>query len=471
MPFNTWSVPVLGMEHAFPYFAAQQNLGNILGQQLQNQQTGIQNQYLPQSLQASILQQQLANQKQQTLMPFVEPTAQAELLKQQLENKYYGPNIQSEMGARAAAAKEALARAALTSTTNQLQQQTMPYDVAKAQQTLLSDPILNRLAQLQAAQKYGIIPKTALQGAGLIPGTGENAPLQNNAIASQMGGAAGGAPLQQPQIPFAQRSPFQPQAQTTPATAPKAYSGNEAQNWALFGTPYNPLEYKTAEETAATTGKENVREWNKSLDEADEAAKNAQMLQKSINKFSDAYDKSNLKGSALGWIPASAPGSTLLGAGSPEQIADQSALEIMGPFGKQMFDRVTNYDVSNVLQNLKLNRRMDPITKDVVMKSLNSVVDRNLERQKFLTAARDKGISRQLADTLWRQYDNERPLYNPTTREWISDNADTWQNYLSQDAINAVTSGRPFMPNHGEVKKNLMTASSQDLMRRAIGGG
>lgn len=113
MPFNTWSVPYLGMEHAAPYLAAQQQLATTLGQQLSNQQTGIQNQYLPQSLQSSILQQQLANQKQQTLMPYVEPGAQAELQNALNVNKYYGPSAQAQIAAQNAAAKGTLANAAL----------------------------------------------------------------------------------------------------------------------------------------------------------------------------------------------------------------------------------------------------------------------------------------------------------------------------------------------------------------------
>lgn len=52
----------------------------------------------------------LENQKRQMLLPFVEPDARANLLKSQQYNQYYPQDIQSQIGARNAAAKLDLAR-------------------------------------------------------------------------------------------------------------------------------------------------------------------------------------------------------------------------------------------------------------------------------------------------------------------------------------------------------------------------
>src|SRR6185295_8927985 len=60
---------------------------------------------------SNLITKNLEQQKARALLPYAAPQAEQQLLKAQLFNKFYGPNIQSEMGLRGAQAKQAQAQA------------------------------------------------------------------------------------------------------------------------------------------------------------------------------------------------------------------------------------------------------------------------------------------------------------------------------------------------------------------------
>lgn len=105
--------PMLTSEQTNPWLAGLGISQDLLAKALANRQSGLTNQILgthakfaePTAIQ-ELLKSQLANQQEQVKAKYAEPTAQQALQKSILENKFYAPNMQSQIGLNNANANE-----------------------------------------------------------------------------------------------------------------------------------------------------------------------------------------------------------------------------------------------------------------------------------------------------------------------------------------------------------------------------
>lgn len=407
------SFPILSFEQANPMLAGMNYGQGLINQSLQNQLALLRNQYAPQMMQQDLLKSQLANQLSQgTLQPNISLAQQ----KAQL----YTPQMQAAMALQNAQAKNALANAGLTNNQSDLLRQQTPYLVRDAESKVYSDPILSRLFQITQAQKTGAIPAETLAATGLAP----SAAPSDGAAPAQIGNAAPGMG-----------------GNYSPASAPKLFGGDAAQNWALFGSPVNPIQMAQMMKAAQTEGSSGVTTYNDALKAASDTAQDASDMNNYINQFRNAYDKSTYKGPAKGELPSSGALSALVpGDLTPEQQADSAAQNMQELILKLMHtNRLTNYELQ-FARNLKLNRSMTPDTVKQVGDFLSAKVGRLKEQQDFLNAARSKGVDAQTASSLWQLYNDEKPVYNWEANKATGFKKD-WADYLKPEMVMAIKQG------------------------------
>jgi hypothetical protein len=240
------------------------------------------------------------------------------------------------------------------------------------------------------------------------------------------------------------------------------------QNWALFGSPMSPMVMKQLDaygkglDTQATSG---VNLYNSALGNASESAGDATQMTNLIDEFNNAYKASSFKGARLGSTASSGWLAPPFADMSKEQVADSAAQNMQQLVLKLMkTNRLTNYELK-FAGGLKLNRSMTPETVQQVGDFLKAKSNRIKEEQPFLTAARDKGVDVQTAQTLWNLYNNQRQVYDFDNHRVNSDSLGTWKSYLSNDAVNSVRSGNPFVPDMGNLtKRDLKYLSPQELL-------
>lgn len=131
LPFVNFR-PLTAQERGAPFGEPGEFL-KMLGQLASNRQSDIQNQYLPQGLEAQLRSAEIANALQGAKVPYAAQMAKTEsnkalqdLMYRQQENQWYGKNAASEIGSRNAATE-------LNGLQSQLARQTMPYAIQKAQ--------------------------------------------------------------------------------------------------------------------------------------------------------------------------------------------------------------------------------------------------------------------------------------------------------------------------------------------------
>lgn len=406
---------------------------------------GVRNQYLPQTLQQQLQQMQLANAANQIKNQYLAPQLQANIGLTQAQTGaeralpgYYG-----------AMANEANARGGLFGAQANLLNQQTPYLVAAAQGDVLKDPIQQRLFELQKAQQMGLISPALLQRAGLLPpaaqpnqtaaGTNSNIPVGTNNLQNQaqlLGNGAG------TQLPGSPNLPF---------------TGNDSfQNYALFGSPLSPLTmmklqaYGKGLDTQATTG---VTQYNSAQDDAAKAADLGTQISQLTTQFQNAYKDSSFKGGVLGKTPTtgieSLPARAWMGLEgknlSAEQAADNASQQMAALVAKMVAGgRVTNYEMQYI-NSLKPNRTMDPQTAQMASDFLQQKSIRMKEEQDFLNAARNQGIPVQMANSLWQQYNNQRPVYDFANHKPNTQFQNSWKPFLSPQAVSAVQTGQNYV--------------------------
>lgn len=360
---------------------------------------------------------------QNQLAQWVGPQAQAYSAAQ------YGQADQSR-----AAAQNQLASAALT------RGQT-PYMIQQEQEKLFSDPIIQRQYQLGLAKN--------------IPGLSQS--LSNLGLSGQQGnGQIQNQNFNNPiQIPYSQNQNFNnptqiPYAQNNnldPSTAPKMFNGNSAQNFALFGSPYNPIELKQMEASAKAAGTQGVTNFNDALKEASSDTQNAIQMKNLASEFKEAYDNSYYKGPRLGNVPSSGM-STFLTKGSlkNEGLADIAGNSLAALNIKILNGAKVAGPEIGFLKSIKPNRNLAPETVETLINFTNAKADRLQERQKFLNTAQKRGIDINTANTLFNQYDSNHPVYSFKNNKVNSDNMNKWELYLTPQAIRAAQQGTSYVP-------------------------
>lgn len=420
--------PILSPDQASPFLRGAQIGQGMVGkgllqqyQQLMNSAQAMRNQTLPQTLQEQLLGLQLGNQKSQAELP------------------YAGPQAAANVNLAGGQAAQAYGNAGLTNAQASLLRQNTPNLVKKGESDLYSDPILNRLWQANQAQQSGAIPGGMLSQLGLggDQGGAQQQPGMQQPGQGQMQGPMGSA------LPGLGGAPI---GGNIPGMAPKMFSGDTAQNWAMFGSPYNPIEMKALESAATAQGSSSVSTYNDALKSAGDTAQDASDMTNYLNQFNQAYKKSSYTGPLAGSAPSSGLTSLPFAIGqdlTPEQTADSAAQNMQALVLKLMHtNKLTNYELQ-FARNLKLNRNMTPGTVDQVGDFLGAKTTRLKEQQNFLNASRAQGIDAQTAQDLWQRYNNDRPVYDFASNKVNSQYKGSWSDYLKPNMIAAVKQGMP----------------------------
>lgn len=211
------------------------------------------------------------------------------------------------------------------------------------------------------------------------------------------------------------------------------------------------------ESEAKARGEADVKEYNKAQDSVGDLSDDARQMNMLIRQFKDAYNKSLFVGQTKGSMPSSysnahgmAESAAYLAAAghdfTNEINADNAAQNMQSLIIKLMkTNRLTNYELK-FASGLKLNRSMNPGNIDDIGDWLTSKSGRIEEMQDFLNSAKDKGVPVQLAKSLWGKYENQRPSYDFQNKKTNAQYQQSWNDYLTPQAINAVKNGEAFTP-------------------------
>lgn len=441
----------------------QAGMNDAVARQLQMylaRQEGAKAQYASQREQQSLIKEQLANMLQRPKAERAGEFAQAELATSQAEAPF-----------KQAQTKQTLAGIPLTQMTAELFRKTMPAQESKTVADLISDPLLKRLVQLQQAQKFGLIDPQVMQQAGLggFMGQPQGAPMpgqapqmpgqmqqgglaiqpeQYQAIAQALGKGAQYNPQQMPQQPQMRPGVNPPQVQ--PGTAPKMFSGDAMQNWAMFGTPLSPYqeqEIKAFGHGLSTKEGTNVTNWNEKQKESAEIVNNSIEATKDLDLFENAYKKlSNFQKGAIG--------GRNFALSSAAQEADKAGAKLVGAAAKALNPmRPTDRDL--VLGQIQtLGRTLNKDAAKTIGNSIRSSLIRSKEAQPFFNAAKKNGIDLQTANELWQQYQEENPLFDSKTGEIFSDNLGKWAPYAAGKVAPSSQSLTP-STNTGQQQKDM----------------
>ncbi len=464
MPLFQQSFPILDNPIS-DYITAGQGMQQMASNNIANNVAAQQSNYVGPQLQQQLLASQLANKQLMATLPAAGPKAWADVALAQGQASEAGQRG-SLFGAQA----------------NLIAGQT-PAQIQQAYNDMYSDPSIRRAIQLR--NSAGIPLSSSLSGyangapiqdnSGAAPanpqslaslGFGNVAPSQLPAVAQDIQSAVnrpmlpGGInPAQQPQIqqgvgtgpsmgqqPISQSGVTNAPLTVTPTTAPKLFSGTPAQNFVMFGSPYNPIQLAQLQAQAKATGETGVNTWNATLKDAASASDAATLAKNYVNQFSDAYNKSTYTGPVMGMVPTKGYGASIPAAFghdfTPEQLADNAANNIKTALAPALFKgHVTNMDFG-MLDSLKLNRTMTPQAKTDVTNYMEAQENRTNEMQQMLETAKQQGLDPQTAQTLVSLYNQQRPVYDWTEHQPNDNFAGSWPDYLKPDVISAVQSGQ-----------------------------
>lgn len=419
-----------------------------------------------------IQQQQYQNQILAQQAPYAGQLAQAQLATAQQQAPYMQAQIQDilqgvipQQQAQAAymsqgLTPEAIARAQLTGAQGQMAQQ-----VAGIYQQQPGFAVPSPIAQYGAALQWmaqndpqtfqmmtGQSPQQVFggaQGQGQpqtgIPPTISRLPPSALSQAPAMTSPTGQPLPQQPLTITPQQALQQTQAAGIQTSVPGQMGATSpAQLMALRA--FNPAAYQAYQKGAETTAAQNVLNWNKQIDEANDQTNIANQLENALGQYSTNYDKSTYKGSALGTTKTTGWKSAFLGDMSPEQQTDAAANTMAFLYGRALVGgRITNYELQNV-SSLKPTRTLDSDAEQQSVDFWNAKSQRLREEPTFMLTARNMGLDPQTASTLWQQYNNQRPVYNFHTNEAYNNFQGSWRDYLSPQTIQAAQTGQEYVP-------------------------
>lgn len=411
-----------------------------------------------QALYKAMMNNQVLNAQAQNAMPQQDA---ATVIAQ--NNAQYAPlmsqntlaNSMAQRGLQGAQAGYFGANAANVAANTNLTNQTMPYKVQQARGSVYTDPVLSRLYQITQANQTGQIAPSLLRTVGFGGAqqqTNNNAamPDLNSTINSASQGNNQVSPNQMlpPNAYGSQPNPISSAIQNqnmTPATAPKAFGGDAAQNFAMFGTPYNPIEMKAMQTGAETQAKTNVTQWNDSLNDAQKESNLGYQLSNFANQFQTAYKNSTYKGPVEGKLPSSGYSTALIpGDLTNEQITDNAAQNAASLMAKLVVGgRVTGYEFQ-YMNTLKPNRAMTPAAAQMTSDFLLQRAKQMQQYPSFLNAAQKQGLDPHTADVIWNMYRNQRPVYNFQTRQPNTQFDGTWNQFLNPQAVQAAQSGQQY---------------------------
>lgn len=402
-----------------PFVSGMQTGAQTAGQMINNQ-------YAPGLLQQQLQQAYLNNQLLAAKAQYAQPSALAAL-----------QQAQQLPGLTAAQASQARGAGALSSANAQTVNQERPYQVLQQQGAVLSSPPINRLWQIQQAQRMGV-------------------PLWQLGIGNPPPGVTSGNPQQpnQAQSPGAYNAINPAGLLANGGNVP----ANSAENMILYGTPYNPFQYKQQEAQSAAQGSTSVQQWNDSLTEARQEAAQANDMNMNLHQFSQGYDNSRYKGGVLGTVPTSGWESslargvnTLTGKSdmAPEQEADKAGAALTGEMTKLLnLGRFTNLEMQTVNKS-NVSRQLDAPSEQQIVNLLQQKAVRMQEKLPFMIKARQLGLDPQTSENQWNSYIQNRPVYDYQNNKPNTQYINTGSDYLTPQAVQAGRTGQPYNPPGG----------------------
>lgn len=393
------------------------------------------NQYLPQSLSADVMGKNLQNQMAYPEAQMAPQFAQAKLAAAQAGIPLTQAQTQEILQGRIPLNQ---AMTGMYGTEAQTAQQLMPYKVQEQQGKVFQDPLMQKLFEYSLAHKTGEIPSQYIQAAG-VP-TPEQISGQATQNMPNLGNFISGAIQNKGLNPISNNF----QQGVNPLNSPNGYTGNSFQNWALFGSPLNPIQMAQMKSGAETQGKTGVTNWNDELSKAQAASDDSNQLLYTLNQFQNAYKNATYKGPTLGTLPTSGWKTAFLGDLSPEQQVDKASKALSNNIKDIIGGRVTQYEFAN-LKDMNPSRTDTPETAQVRSDYLIQRAQQMQELPKFMIAAKNEGLDLRTSQNLWNMYRQQRPVYNFQTKTPYPQFIDSWREYLNPEAVQAVQNGQPYL--------------------------
>jgi hypothetical protein len=184
----------------------------------------------------------------------------------------------------------------------------------------------------------------------------------------------------------------------------------------------------------------NIDLYNKSLTESADESQGASGLVNNIKQMKTAFPSVSTfeKGQSFGHVPPFSAG-----AQNFDVAKNQYDKNLIKAFQD---GRVTDKDIQFV-QSGNLSRAMKDKSFYQNADNFNLLAKRANEKNQFLLAAQRQNIPFQVAQGLYAKYINERPVFDYEKVKPLSENLNTWNDYLTPQAYQALVSGKPFSPN------------------------
>lgn len=374
----------------------------------------------PLDLRAKLLENKLNKVKAQ----YAEPMAKQQLQKAILENKYYAPDIESQMSLRKAEA-------------GKLGKETSWYD-REAQ------------ARIQEAQALAGMHGVEARQAALFNKILENR-FQPGSKESPTGQTIGSG--------VSESNMSTPSKDTTYGIKNPTLSNDDIINKKVFGLDT----YSQKQEMFKTQVVKQADEYNNSLTEAVKAAQGANKLKQALNVFNNAMNRSYYTGARLGSLPSTGWQTALMpGDLSPEQEADRAANQMLPDAIETLRSAMGSVRWSNLdnrmAQTLKFDRSLSKQSRATMTAWTNAAADRLSEYGKFLSVMNNPntGLTAQQSKALFEQYQENFPLINEKGDTVLRKNLNKWPLYITPKAIETFKRTGSYVPSDAEKNSFMM---------------
>ncbi len=368
-----------------------------------------------------------------------------------LENKYYGRNIESEMGLRGAQKSEAEALAGMHGTDNKINALKYWY-MKNYMQGMGNNNQLNNTGSSPSQQAPN---QSANFGGG---GLGGSVPSSSGQMTNQPANQGQASPQQmQNQGGNSQSNPKSSSAYGIETPMP---TREDIGNKMFLGTDT----YSSKIENAKKQQQDQYEQFKNKIESSATTANAANDMDQAISVFDNAMNRSFYKGSRFGHLPSSGilspPGNL-----SPEQEADRSAIQMLPAAMEKLRDAMGNSRFSNLdtiqAGKMKFDRTMNDETRELQKNWVNGVDQRLKEEPKFYQVMSDpnKGVTKQQADMLFQAYQNNNPIIGKDKdgNDVVKfDNLKNWPLYTTPKAIDSIKRTGTYKPSKSEMNTYMM---------------
>lgn len=291
--------------------------------------------------------------------------------------------------------------------------------------------------------------------------TGSNSALQkSNAVSPQQlqgqspqQGAPQNMLTQNPSMPTAQPANASALSGTSPAY--DRFSGNIPSG--TYG-PTSPAALTQIGEKALTAQSEAeakaiTDQWQKRQDDIRDQAAGSIEMENQLNRLSQLRGELSPyeKGFPLGYLPA-------VSSAAQESALVENNL-IAARLKAWQSNRITNMDIG-FGKGMKPGRWMNDQSFYNEKNYELALAKRLQENSVFLNSAQKLGLSPSQADSIWIRYANEKPFFDPKTKQPIDENFDRWEEYLTPESVKQ-TFSPSYRKQMDSYKKNMAGSNPQ----------